>query len=94
MSTSRSPPDLGRPASDFAFFIFRFLRVITRPCDRARQQRAERHKRLGKVGGWAEVQRRAGEGTQLLVACVHSRVAEMFFEQGQMTSLNIDEVIA
>ena len=36
----------------------------------------------------------AAANTQLLVACVHSRVAEMYFEQGQMTSLNIDEVIA
>ena len=36
----------------------------------------------------------AAANTQLLVACVHSRVAEMFYEQGQMTSINIDEVIA
>jgi len=36
----------------------------------------------------------AAANTQLLVACVHSRVAEMYFEQGQMTSLNIDEVVA
>jgi hypothetical protein len=36
----------------------------------------------------------AAANTQLLVACVHSRVAEMFFEQGQMTSINVDEVVA
>ena len=32
--------------------------------------------------------------TQLVFACVHQRVAEMFYENGTLSSVTIDEVIS
>ena len=32
--------------------------------------------------------------TQILFACVHSRVVEMFYDSGQLTNVTVDEVVA